>query len=44
MEGIDSKLQAIIISSAVGRRKRNLIIEEANKKTITVLNPRKGEV
>ncbi|MFH1788303.1 MAG: eL32 family ribosomal protein [Candidatus Altiarchaeota archaeon] len=32
-----------IIASQVGRRKRNIIIKEANKLKITVLNPRKGE-
>ncbi|MFH1056039.1 MAG: eL32 family ribosomal protein [Candidatus Altiarchaeota archaeon] len=40
---VDSKKQAAVIASAVGRRKRNMIIEEANKLKITILNPRRGE-
>jgi large subunit ribosomal protein L32e len=44
LESVDSKTHAIVISARVGRRKRNQIIEEANKHKINVLNPRKGEV
>ncbi|MFH1404364.1 MAG: eL32 family ribosomal protein [Candidatus Altiarchaeota archaeon] len=44
LEGVDPKTQAIIISARLGRRKRNQIIEEANKLKLTVLNPRKGEI
>jgi len=33
-----------IIAAAVGRRKRNEIIKEANKLAITILNPRRGEL
>ena len=40
---INSKTEAAVIASCVGRRKRNLIIEQANKLTITILNPRRGE-
>ncbi len=35
---------AIIIASAVGRRKRNEIIRVANDLKVTILNPRKGEI
>jgi large subunit ribosomal protein L32e len=35
--------QAAVIASAVGRRKRNIIIAEANRLKITILNPRRGE-
>ncbi len=35
--------EAAVIAKSVGRRKRNLIIEEANRLKITVLNPRRGE-
>ena len=43
-EGIDHTTQAIVISACIGRKKRNVIIEEANKRKIVVLNPRKGEL
>jgi len=43
VEVTDTKKEAIIIASCVGRRKRNEIIKIANKKNITILNPRKGE-
>jgi len=43
LDAVDPKHQAAVISSAVGRKKRNAIIEEANKRKITILNPRKGE-
>jgi large subunit ribosomal protein L32e len=41
---LKSGVNGAIIASQVGRRKRNLIIKEANKLKIVVLNPRKGEV
>jgi len=37
-------IHGAIIAAQVGRRKRNLIIREANQRKIVVLNPRKGEV
>jgi len=40
---IKPETEAAIIASAVGRRKRNEMIKEANKSKITILNPRKGE-
>ncbi len=43
LKEINPEKQAAVIASAVGRRKRNMIIEEANKLKITVLNPRRGE-
>jgi len=43
LKGINPKTHAAVIASAVGRRKRNMIIEEANKHNITILNPRRGE-
>jgi large subunit ribosomal protein L32e len=43
LKAIDSKVQAAVIASAVGRRKRNMIIEEANRLNITIMNPRRGE-
>lgn len=39
-----TKGQGAVIAAQVGRRKRNLIIKEANKLKITILNPRKGEI
>jgi len=44
IENINPKTEAAIISRRFGRRKRNMIIEAANKAKITILNPRKGEV
>lgn len=44
LDPIDPKTEAIIISSGVGRKKRNEIIVKANDIGITILNPRKGEV
>ncbi|MFC2162936.1 eL32 family ribosomal protein [Candidatus Altiarchaeota archaeon] len=44
LTGIDPKTEAVIINANVGRRKRNQIIDQANKQKITILNPRKGEV
>ncbi len=41
---VDPKTEAAVIASCVGRRKRNQIIEEANKLKITILNPARGEV
>ncbi|MFH0859612.1 MAG: eL32 family ribosomal protein [Candidatus Altiarchaeota archaeon] len=35
---------AVIISSSVGRKKRNEIIKTANERKIIILNPRKGEL
>jgi len=35
--------QAAVIAKSVGRRKRNMIIAEANRLKITILNPRRGE-
>lgn len=35
--------EAAVIAKSVGRRKRNMIIEEANRLKITILNPRRGE-
>ena len=43
LEKIDSKTQAAVIASAVGRKKRNDIILAANKLKVIILNPRKGE-
>jgi len=43
LKAINPLKHAAVIAAAVGRRKRNLIIEEANKLKITVLNPRRGE-
>jgi len=40
---LDPKIDGAVIASAVGRRKRNQIIAEANKLKISILNPRKGE-
>ncbi|MBM3308813.1 MAG: hypothetical protein FJY77_01025 [Candidatus Altiarchaeales archaeon] len=40
---LDSRNEGAVIASAVGRRKRNQIIAEANKLKIVILNPRKGE-
>ncbi|MDD5111403.1 MAG: eL32 family ribosomal protein [Candidatus Altiarchaeota archaeon] len=44
LEKIKAQTEGAIIAAAVGRRKRNMIIAEANKLKITILNPRKGEV
>ncbi|MCX6695669.1 MAG: hypothetical protein NTU61_05190 [Candidatus Altiarchaeota archaeon] len=44
IEAVNPTERAAIISASVGRKKRNAIIEEANKRKITILNPRKGEV
>lgn len=44
LDPIDPKIEAIIISGSVGRKKRNEIIVKANSIGITILNPRKGEV
>jgi large subunit ribosomal protein L32e len=41
---VDPKFQGAIIAAAVGRKKRNEIIKAANNLSITILNPRKGEV
>lgn len=41
---VNSKEEGIIISKNVGRRKRNEIINEANKLKIVILNPKKGEI
>ena len=40
---VDTKNQAAVIASAVGRKSRNEIIKAANAKKTTILNPRKGE-
>jgi large subunit ribosomal protein L32e len=40
---IDTKKQAAVIASSIGRKGRNEIIKAANHKKITILNPRKGE-
>lgn len=39
LESIDAKKQAARISSTVGKRKRNLMLEKAKKVGIKVLNP-----
>jgi large subunit ribosomal protein L32e len=44
LKKINPKTQAAVIAAPVGRRKRNIIIEEANKLKITILNPRRGEI
>ncbi|MEA3254509.1 MAG: 50S ribosomal protein L32e [Candidatus Altiarchaeota archaeon] len=44
VEILNPEGEAAIISSTVGRRKRNEIIKSANKLKITILNPRKGEI
>lgn len=41
---VDPKTQGAIIAAAVGRKKRNDIIKAANNLSITILNPRKGEI
>lgn len=41
---LDNKIEAAMISAAVGRKKRNEIIKTANEKKIVILNPRKGEI
>jgi len=41
---INPELEAAVIAKSVGRKKRNLIINEANDKKIVILNPRKGEL
>jgi large subunit ribosomal protein L32e len=41
---VDPKTHGAIISAAVGRKKRNEIIKAANNLSITILNPRKGEI
>jgi len=38
LKGIDNKIEAIIISSSVGTKKRLLIIEESQKNSINILN------
>jgi large subunit ribosomal protein L32e len=43
LSAINPGKQAAVIAAAVGRKKRNMIIDEANKLKITVLNPRRGE-
>jgi large subunit ribosomal protein L32e len=43
LSALRPKEDGAIIAAAVGRRKRNDMIKEANKLTITILNPRKGE-
>lgn len=40
---IDPKKQAAVIAGNIGRAKRNVLITEANKLDIMILNPRKGE-
>jgi len=44
LKNLNPKKEAAIISSSIGRRKRNEIIKYANKLRITILNPRKGEI
>ncbi len=44
LEAIKSDKEAAIISASVGRKKRNLIIKQANELNIAILNPRKGEL
>lgn len=44
LKNLNPKKEAAIISSSIGRRKRNEIIKSANKLRITILNPRKGEI
>ncbi|MFH0862292.1 MAG: eL32 family ribosomal protein [Candidatus Altiarchaeota archaeon] len=43
LKAVSSDRQAAVIAAAVGRKKRNMIIEEANTLKIKVLNPRRGE-
>jgi len=44
LSSLKAGVNGAVIASQVGRRKRNMIIKEANKLRIVVLNPRKGEV
>ena len=44
LKNINPAKQAAVIARPVGRRKRNIIIAEANKLKITILNPRRGEI
>ncbi len=44
LENINKDIQAAVISSQVGRKKRNEIIKKANELNIVILNPRKGEI
>lgn len=41
---INTDIEAAVIAKSVGRKKRNIIITEANDKKIVILNPRKGEL
>jgi large subunit ribosomal protein L32e len=41
---LNPQTEAAVIAAAVGRRKRNEVIKEANRLKITILNPRKGEI
>ncbi len=42
LEGIDKEKEAVRIGSSVGRRKRTLIVEKAEKLGLRVLNPGLG--
>jgi large subunit ribosomal protein L32e len=44
LKKINPDKQVAVIAAAVGRRKRNIIIDAANKLKITILNPRRGEI
>jgi len=44
LKNINKNIQAAVISSQVGRKKRNEIIKKANELNIIILNPRKGEI
>ncbi|HHQ44590.1 MAG TPA: 50S ribosomal protein L32e, partial [Candidatus Altiarchaeales archaeon] len=43
IRAMDAKTEGAMIAKQVGRKKRNMIIQEANKLNIAILNPRKGE-
>ena len=43
LKKVNPPKEAAIIAAAVGRLKRNMMIDAANKLGITILNPRRGE-
>ncbi|MCK4491838.1 MAG: 50S ribosomal protein L32e [Candidatus Altiarchaeales archaeon] len=44
LKEVNPDAQAVVIASAVGRKKRNDIIAYANKNKLFILNPRAGEI
>lgn len=44
LKEVNPDAQAVVIASAVGRKKRNEIIAYANKNKLFILNPREGEI